>query len=141
LLSSTDAVLTLGHPGADGPAPDVLRLHLLGSDPAAAVTGEGLLPSHSSYFLGNDPGRWQANVPNYAAAVVHAYPGIDLAWPAGPQRGVAHASRPAAGASPAWTRSRVAGARAARLDDGGNLVLTTASGAQLSERAPTLART
>ena len=39
------------------------------------------LPGTSNYFIGNDPARWQRDVPNYARVkYTGVYPGIDLVY-------------------------------------------------------------
>src|SRR5436190_1652272 len=39
------------------------------------------LPERRNYFIGNDPGRWQINVPTFAAVTYERiYPGIDLTY-------------------------------------------------------------
>jgi hypothetical protein len=59
----------------------VLRLRLLGSDPAAQVTGEDELPGKSNYFIGNDPKQWRTNVQHYGKVRYHdVYPGVDLVY-------------------------------------------------------------
>ena len=58
-----------------------LRLHFLNANPTAGIAGEDLLPSRSFYYLGNDPARWQKDVPNYAHLRYRdLYPGIDCVF-------------------------------------------------------------
>src|SRR5437773_510939 len=60
---------------------DVLRMKLLGANQAAKVTALEELPGKSNYFIGNDPKRWRANVPNYAKVrYFDLYPGVDLVY-------------------------------------------------------------
>jgi uncharacterized protein (TIGR03437 family) len=50
---------------------------------ARAVRAEGLdlQPGITSYFLGNDPGKWRSGVPHYARVRYrNVYPGIDLIY-------------------------------------------------------------
>jgi hypothetical protein len=59
----------------------VLRLKLIGTNPAAHASGLDELPGKSNYFLGNDPKKWRTNVPNYAKVKYeNVYPGIDLVY-------------------------------------------------------------
>jgi len=72
-------------PGADndGPPPrnPVLRMRLVGANVKATVVGAEELPGKSNYFIGNDPGKWRTNVPNYAKVKCSGvYPGVDLVY-------------------------------------------------------------
>jgi hypothetical protein len=61
--------------------PSVLRLKLVGANPAAKVKGLEELPGKSNYFIGNDPKKWRTNVPNYAKVQYQGvYPGVDLGY-------------------------------------------------------------
>jgi hypothetical protein len=65
---------------ADPPPVDVVRIALIGADPGAAAT-TGSPDGTTGSFLGTDPGRWRAAVPDYSRVVYHSiYPGIDLAF-------------------------------------------------------------
>jgi hypothetical protein len=68
-------------PSPGSSAPDVLRLKLVGANPAAQVTALEELPGKSNYFIGNDPKKWRTNVPNYAKVQYKdVYPGVDLVY-------------------------------------------------------------
>jgi hypothetical protein len=59
----------------------VLRMRLVGANPAPPVVGLDELPGKSHYFIGNDPAKWQTDVPHYArVAYRDLYPGIDLVY-------------------------------------------------------------
>jgi hypothetical protein len=59
----------------------VLRMKLVGANPNAKVSGLEELPGKSNYFIGNDPKKWRANVPNYAKVKYKdVYPGVDLVY-------------------------------------------------------------
>jgi hypothetical protein len=59
----------------------ILRMHLVGANPSAAVTGADELPGKSNYFKGSDPKKWRTNVPNYARVeYAGVYPGVDLVY-------------------------------------------------------------
>jgi hypothetical protein len=59
----------------------IVRMTLVGANTSAVVTGGEELPSKSNYFLGNDPAKWQSNVPNYAQVKYRSiYPGVDLVY-------------------------------------------------------------
>ena len=104
-LTSTEALLTLRQPPQNGKgtaltvpaqahhkeralAPEregldttVLRMKLVGANPAPRVQRLDQLPGKSNYLLGNDPEKWRVNVPQYARVKYReVYPGIDLVY-------------------------------------------------------------
>ena len=99
-LTPTEAVLALRKPGASSgqrrahtpPAnveveqahagqPAVLRMKLVGANPATQVVGLEELPGESNYFIGNDPDKWRTDVPHYAKVQYKdVYPGVDLIY-------------------------------------------------------------
>jgi len=59
----------------------VLRMQLLGANPSVKVTGTDELPGKTNYFIGNDPNKWQTNVPTYSKVRYQGvYPGVDLVY-------------------------------------------------------------
>src|SRR5260370_889587 len=62
--------------------PDALvQLSLVGANPHAPVEGKDLQPGRSNYFIGNDPSRWQHDVPHFARVKFRGvYPGVDLVY-------------------------------------------------------------
>jgi hypothetical protein len=60
---------------------DVLRMELVDANFGSSVTGAGQLPGTANYFIGNDPARWQRNVPTYAKVKYGGvYPGVDMVY-------------------------------------------------------------
>ena len=58
-----------------------LSMKLAGSDPHARVIGVDELSSKSNFLIGNDPKKWQMNLPNYAKVkYADVYPGVDLMY-------------------------------------------------------------
>ena len=56
-----------------------LRFTFPGANPAAALEPYGRVPTHVSYLIGNDPARWQRDVPVWSGVRYHdLYPGVDL---------------------------------------------------------------
>lgn len=56
-----------------------LRLTFPGSNPRPGLQPFDRSPTHVSYFLGNDPSRWQPDVPVWGGVrYVDLYPGVDL---------------------------------------------------------------
>ena len=59
----------------------VLRMKLIGSNPAAQISGADELPGKTNYFIGNDPSKWRTNIPTYAQVkYADVYSGIDLVY-------------------------------------------------------------
>ncbi len=107
----------------------VLRTMLVDANPAAKVTGEERLPGKVNYFIGNDPSKWQNDVPTYGKVrYEQVYPGIDLVY-YGNQRQLEYDFIVAPGADPTRIRLSVAGAQTMCLDGRGQLVVQTAIGA------------
>jgi hypothetical protein len=79
--ASRNSKLETRNSSPESRVPAVLRMKLVGANPALAVAGMEALPGKSNYFLGNDPKRWRTNVPNYAkVAYKNIYPGVDLVY-------------------------------------------------------------
>jgi Beta-propeller repeat/Cep192 domain 4/HYDIN/CFA65/VesB-like, Ig-like domain len=69
-----------GHSAAVSDA-GALRLHLVGAERSASITGVQELPGKANYFIGRDRSKWRRNVPLYGKVrVAGVYPGIDLAY-------------------------------------------------------------
>jgi hypothetical protein len=52
---------------------------IIGANNDVIIQGEGVLPHHNNYYIGNDPDKWYIDVPNYKAVnYKNIYPGIDL---------------------------------------------------------------
>jgi hypothetical protein len=142
-LTGTEAVLTLNRPGAaEGVGPQrsaaaVLRVQVVGGNPAANGSGQALLPGVVNYFLGDDPSQWRTNVPTFGRVAYNAvYPGIDLVY-YGNQRQLEYDFVVAPGADPSGIRLAFSGPDQIGLDAQGNLVLHTAGG-DVIQHAPVL---
>jgi len=105
-----------------------VRLSLAGANLHAPIEGNDLQPGHSNYFIGNDPSRWQRNVPHFARVKYRGvYPGVDLVY-YGNQGRLESDYILAPGANPAQIGLQIKGASAVKLDSQGALVLSTAAG-------------
>lgn len=139
-LRSGEAVLALH--GPDGPggasnshgaardkADSLVRMQLLGSDPAAAILREEPAITRSNYFLGSNPALWHTDIPNYGRIRYRSiYPGVDLVY-YGNQRRLEHDFIVAPNADPGAIKLAMKGARKARIDDAtGDLILKTDKG-------------
>src|SRR6266481_6899040 len=105
-----------------------VQLSLVGANPQAPFEGNDLQPGRSNYFIGNDPSRWQRNVPHFARVKYRGvYPGVDLVY-YGNQGRLESDYILAPGADPAQIGLQIKGAGAVKLDSQGALVLSTAAG-------------
>jgi hypothetical protein len=112
----------------------VVRMKLVGGNPAAQVQGLDELPAKTNYFIGADPSKWRS-VSNYAKVEYkNVYPGIDLVY-YGNQRQLEYDFVVAPGADPGAIKLAFAGTRGLRIDGNGELVLRTAGG-ELRQRKP-----
>src|SRR5438128_5746891 len=149
-LTSTEAVLMLTKTDAHAKhripgearlvepekgAGTVLRMKLLGANPAPAVAGVGELPGKSNYFVGNDQKKWRANVPTYAKVEYRdVYPGVNLVY-YGNQRQLEHDFVVSPGADPKIITLAFEGVDGVAIDGLGDLVLR-ADGGEVRLRKP-----
>ena len=134
-LTSNEAVLAMAGHSTKGAQPvvkpvkstGVLRMELVGSNPAPNFSALDELPGKSNYFIGPQA-NWRSNVPNYAkVAEKNVYPGIDLVY-YGTQRQLEYDFKVAPGADPKAIQISFDGARKLRVDAAGNLILGLAGG-------------
>ena len=112
-----------------------LRMSFPGARRSAGITGDRPQSTISSYFLGNDSSQWITGVPNYSGVRYRGlYPGVDLLL-YGDQGRLEYDFVVAPGANPKVIHLAFDGARRMRLDDAGDLVLTTALG-EIREHKP-----
>lgn len=103
----------------------LVRMKLVGSNPAAALAGADALPGKSNYMIGNDPQKWHSGIPQFAG--VHytgVYPGIDLVF-YGNQGHLEYDFRVAPGADASQAVLEFEGTNKLKLKlSGGDLILT-----------------
>lgn len=59
----------------------IWNLYFRGMNSGASVTSDGQQESHASYFIGNDPSKYQVNVPDYRALTYHnVYDNVDIKY-------------------------------------------------------------
>ncbi|MBV9470761.1 MAG: SBBP repeat-containing protein, partial [Abitibacteriaceae bacterium] len=137
-LTPTEAVLSL-HRNASGkarrPSPiaasssAILRMQLVQANAHSQVQGVDRLPGISNYLMGRDPKQWRTNVAHYARVrYADVYPGVDLVY-YGNQRQLEYDFVVAPGADPAAIKLAYQGTQAAHINQQGDLVLETGSGA------------
>lgn len=104
-----------------------LRMKMVGANPRAEIAAEQSLPGKSNYYIGNDPSKWQAGVPEFArVSYRNIYPGIDLAFH-GAQKQTEFDFLVSSGADPRRISLAFDGAQSIHLDEGA-LVLATSIG-------------
>ena len=124
-LTSGEAVLAW-HKAS--PKSGVLRMKLLGANPASDVSGIDEMPGKSNYFIGNDAKKWHTNVPTYAKVKYKSvYSGIDLIY-YGNQRQLEYDFVVAPGADPRRIQLGIRGARKISRSEDGDLVLAMDEG-------------
>jgi hypothetical protein len=122
-------------PGASVSGRAVVRLRLVGADPASQATGSDVLPGRANYVLGRDPAGWRADVPMYARVVfAQAYPGVDVVYYGSPHE-LEYDFVVAPGADPGQIALEFEGVEALAVDEQGDLILRTAGG-ELRQRRP-----
>ncbi|MET0622748.1 MAG: SBBP repeat-containing protein, partial [Pyrinomonadaceae bacterium] len=128
-LEAARAGLEEANAAPAGPAEYVtLRLSLEGANRSPAAEGLEPLPGDSNYFVGRDARAWRTNVPAFARVrYAEVYKGVDLVY-YGAQGRLEYDFRLAPGADPRRIRLRFDGARSARVEEGGDLVLSTDGG-------------
>ena len=101
----------------------VIRMQLVGANSAPAMTGLQELPGKVNYLIGNDPSKWQTQVPLYSQArTEQVYPGVDLLFH-GDERQLEYDFVVAPGADPSKIAFRIRGAARMKINAHGDLVL------------------
>src|SRR6185436_1443215 len=107
--------------------PVVVRMRLVGGDPAAVMTGLEPLASRSHYLLGPQAG-WRQSVPSFARVqYTGVYPGVSLVF-YGNGRELEYDFVVAPGADPGAVALVFEGADGVRVDESGDLLLATGAG-------------
>jgi lamin tail-like protein/beta-propeller repeat-containing protein len=105
-----------------------MRMKLVDGNENAEVTGLEPQSARVNYFIGNDPQKWQTDVPIYGRVQYkNIYRGVDLAY-YGKQRQLEYDFIVSPGADPKQIRLGFEGVRKIRIDESGDLVLTTKGG-------------
>ncbi|MCA1656542.1 MAG: SBBP repeat-containing protein, partial [Actinobacteria bacterium] len=132
-----DALTAKRMSGRTAEAQALLRMQLLGADPAARPVVDMPLPGKANFLIGDDPGRWQSNLPTFGRVTYRAvYPGVDVSYH-GNQGQLEYDFIVAPGTDPSVVDLGFPGVQGVRVDDGGQLVLPVA-GAEVRHRAPVI---
>jgi hypothetical protein len=134
-LTQNEAVLTLHSSVNSAARLSVVRMGLAGASTNATALGTEELPGKSNYFIGNDPSKWQRNVPQFARIRYSGvYPGVDLVY-YGKQGQLEYDFEVAPGSDPKQIALRFAGAKDLKLAANGDLAIAV-DGAELRLLAP-----
>jgi hypothetical protein len=133
LLSPDKTVLVLypnpvsGDPGKL-PQPSTVTLELAESNRQVSPEGLDALPGKSNYFIGKEPAKWIAGIPQYGRVEFKSiYAGIDLVY-YGKDGKLEYDFVLSPGADPRTLRFRVKGAKTIELSGEGNLSLEASDG-------------
>ena len=135
-LDTASAVLSMqtAHP-SQGRSEQLVRMKLVGANPAAVTAGTDPLPGKSNYIIGNDPHKWHTGIPQFAGVhYASVYPGIDLVF-YGNQGHLEYDFQVAPGADPSQAELQFDGASKLELS-GGDLILTGKDEGGLRLQAP-----
>ena len=131
-LTGGDAVVALGN-GKSGFA---VRMEVLGGAVDPQAIARDPQPGKVNYFVGNDPGEWQTNVPTYAAVEYQGvYSGIDLRY-VGNDRQLQYDFIVQPGADPSQIALGFDGSRHLALSDDGDLEVGLNPGRTITFSAP-----
>jgi len=137
-LTSSSAVLTVksaskkaineGSRLLSKPHVAALRMSMVGANPVPEITGLERLGGSSNYFRGNDPSKWQSNIPTYARVEYRElYPGVNLVY-YGNQEQLEYDFQVAPGGNPGDIRMAFEGVRKITISAEGDLILRTSVG-------------
>ncbi|MGA8310651.1 MAG: hypothetical protein WB755_11525, partial [Terriglobales bacterium] len=112
-----------------------VHMQLAGADKTASIAGSDKLPGKSNYFIGDDPAKWQRDIPQFSRVRYRGvYPGVDLVY-YGHQGQLEYDFEVAPGADPGIIALRFPGHRSPGLDENGDLILV-AGGGEVRFKAP-----
>jgi hypothetical protein len=104
-----------------------IEMKLAGANPKVSMRALEPLPGRSNYFIGNDPSKWRAGVPQFArVSYENVYPGINLVF-YGNQGHLEYDVKVAPGSDPAAAEVEFEGAEKLALKNG-NLVIENKDG-------------
>ncbi len=135
-LNSNEVVTTLRKPVIDEKSAEtrkrktaadaVLRMKFVGGNSQPIVAGTDELPGKVNYLVGNDPKKWNTEIPTYSKIkYTEVYPDIDAVF-YGNQKNMEFDFIVAPGADPKVIELAFEGADKIEVDEKGNLVLDIA---------------
>jgi hypothetical protein len=140
LLRRGGISLPLTRLGAASTSSSSVDMQFVGANASAQIAGEQRLPGTTSYFIGNDPSLWHANIPTYGAVVYRdLYHGIDATIRGSAGR-LEYDFIVQPGADPTIIVMHFPGATSIRVDPQGELIVQTKDGV-LTQAPPLLYQT
>lgn len=134
-LDGADATLLLRKASGEAIETAAVRFVLRGARAGVVPVAEEMLPGVSNRYSGPDPAGWRVGVPQFGRVRCSAvHPGIDLVY-YGSQEQLEYDFEIAPGADPRSIAFDVVGATSMRIDEQGDLVVSTSAG-DLVQRAP-----
>ena len=113
----------------------VLRMRFADARPRPEVEGIDPLLARSHYFVGSDPKRWRADVPQFGRVAYRGlWKGIDLTFYGTAEGRLEWDFTVSPGADPKEIRLAFEGARSVLVDGEGNLVIRTEAGEVVQQR-------
>ena len=114
--------------GIENEPGSAVEITIVGQDGGARVVGEDLLQGTANFFLGSDPGKWVSSVPTYGSVKYgDILPGVDIIY-YGTHGALKRDIRLAPGVDPAKVVFRYSGQESLSRDEGGALLVRTATG-------------
>lgn len=111
----------------------VITAKFVGANPDVQVIGEALMEYKCNYFIGNDPSKWHADVPNYEEVTLRdIYPRIDVKFYSSDGGNAVCEILPAEGANISGVKIEYDGAIESSVDDEGRLFLNTEWGSMIA---------
>src|SRR5216683_1673915 len=111
-----------------------LAMEMKGASANATVMGVDALPGITNYLLGNEPRNWKTNITGFSRVKYKKlYPGVDLTYYGNHQQ-LEWDFTVAPGTSVGKIRMEFSGADKLRVNEGGDLVITTKAGEILFQR-------
>jgi Beta-propeller repeat len=114
-----------------------VRMRYLGANVSPDLGGLDLQEGKANYLIGNDPSKWQTDVPLFGRVVYRdLYPGIDMFYSSS-ARQLKSEFVVAPGADPSRIQIAYTGVAGIRIDEAGGLIFRTPDG-ELREAAPVI---
>ncbi|MEE8405254.1 MAG: SBBP repeat-containing protein [candidate division Zixibacteria bacterium] len=112
----------------------MIKASFVGANLNPHIIGVNMIDYKCNYFIGNDPNKWQTDVPNYSAVMYEEiYGGIDLKYYGnGTQMEYDFIVSP--GADYSQIKIQYEGAESISINDNGELVVTTKWGEVIEQR-------
>src|SRR5215510_14441294 len=128
-LTSNQAVLSLRDKSS------VLRMKLVGANAKAELSGQQQLQGKVNYLIGNDRSKWHTDIPTFRKVQYDdVWPGVDMLW-YGSQSALEYDFVVNPGSEVSQIRITFEGAEKIRLDNEGNLIVTS-KGEEVKHCAP-----